>query len=80
MKKYIGMTSRDPYIRRNEWISKGRNVQNFRIIMSGLSYDQAQAEEERYTNVMGYCRCVESHSGGPRESGNIYYVYTYEYD
>ena len=72
--KYVGITSRDPKVIKKEWEEIGREVEEFRIIQSGLTYYEALALEDKYKK-MGY----EAEPGGPREDGPVYYVYAYEY-
>ena len=74
MKKYVGITSRNPYERKQEWERKGRNVLNFVIIQTGLTYKQAQDLEDWYKKE-GY----QAHQGGKIEHGAVYSVYTYDY-
>ena len=71
--KYVGMTSRDPMIRKREWELK-QKIYHFTIIKRFLSYDDALLLENTYRQ-MGYT----SSPGGERKDGNIYSVYTFEY-
>ena len=75
MQKYIGMTARDPYLRKQEWESKGIIVVDFKVLYSGLTYDQALAIEREYETTKGY----KAEPGGPRFAGPAYFVYIYSY-
>ncbi len=72
--KYVGMTSRNPYIRKQEWENEGRRVSNFVIIQIGLTYSEAQKLENEY-KIHGY----QAEPGGPVVHGAVYSIYTYEY-
>ena len=74
MKKYVGITSRNPYEIKQEWEKKGRNVLNFVLIQTGLTYKQAQDLEDRYKKE-GY----QAHQGEEIEHGAVYSVFTYDY-
>ena len=74
MKKYVGMTSRDPYLRKQEWIATGRVMSNFQVIKQGVTYEVALTLETHY-KAQGY----EAEPGGPRIQGAVYSVYTYDY-
>ena len=76
---YIGMSSQ-PYIRKGQWESAGRQVQNFRIIKSGLYYHEAQdLENSLLTEYKRCCPHSEGHPGGRPVDGPVYSVYAYEY-
>ena len=72
--RYVGITSRDPYIRKREWESLGRVLFNFQIIHSGLTYEEAQKIEDSFRSE-GFL----AEPGGPKISGKVYSVYTFEY-
>ena len=72
--KYVGMTSRDPIVRKREWESQGRVISGFTVIQRGLTYEQAQEMETRLRN-QGYT----AEPGGPRVAGPVYSVYVFEY-
>ncbi len=72
--RYVGITSRDPHIRKQEWENTGRIVSGFKVIHTGLYYDDAQRLENQYKE-QGYNADI----GGPRVSGPVYSVYIFEY-
>ena len=71
--KYVGMTSRDPYLRKQGQENKGRFVLNFTVIKKGLTYDKAMELENKY-KIMDY---EEVESGGTKVPGPVYSVYEY---
>ena len=73
MGKRVGITS-DPVEREKYWRSQYPSLHSWRIRDRGLTYEQAQREENKYIK-MGY----EGSPGGKKKPGNIYYVYTFEY-
>ena len=73
MGKRVGITS-DPIERERYWRTQYPSLYNWMIRERGLTYEQAQIEEDRYI-TMGY----EGSPGGEKKYGNIYYVYTFEY-
>ena len=72
--KYVGMTSRHPDLRKQEWESQGRVISGFTVIYTCLTYDEALEIENRY-RLSGY----RAEPGGPRVPGNVYSVYVFEY-
>ena len=70
--QYVGITSRDPYERRQEWADKGYDVSKFKVIYSNLTYDIAQDIENQYKQ-----RGYKASAGGPRVGGHVYSVYTF---
>ncbi len=72
--KYVGMTSQNPYLRKQEWENQGRVISDFVIIQTGLTYDEAQELENSY-KIKGY----QAEPGGPRVPGVVYSVYVFEY-
>ena len=75
--QYVGMTSRNPYIRKQEWENKGRQISNFVIIQTGLTYEEAEALETSYRK--NHNHQVEGNEGGQKKPGPVYSVYVYEY-
>ena len=72
--KYVGMTSRDPYLRKQEWENQGRIISGFAVVQKGLTYDEALEVENRY-RINGYM----AEPGGLRVPGAVYSVYVFEY-
>lgn len=72
--QYVGMTARNPYLRKQEWENQGKVISGFTIIQTGLTYDEALALENSYT-TKGY----QAELGGPRVLGSVYSVYVFEY-
>ena len=73
--KYVGMTARDPVLRKREWENElGHAIPYFKVLRYGLTYEEALQLENSY-KTMGY----NSEPGGPRLSGRVYYVYVFEY-
>ena len=73
MGKRVGITT-DTNERQKYWQSQYPNLSNFRIVKSGLTYEQAQAEENEYIKK-GY----EGSAGGEKKYGSVYSVYTFDY-
>ena len=74
--KYVGMTSRNPYVRKQEWEREGRVIFNFRIIETGLVYEEALALEHIYKTKNHQ---VDGNPGGQKTPGPVYSIYTFEY-
>ena len=72
MAKRVGITGRDPNIRKEEWKKAGEDVSNFRVVKDGLTRAQAQATEDRYKQ-----RGYEGHHGGKPKKGRVYSVYKF---
>ena len=73
MVKRVGITT-DPEERRQHWENEHPSLRQWKIVFKGLTYEQAQEEENLYINK-GY----QGHPGGEKKPGSIYSVYTFEY-
>ena len=71
----VGMST-NPQERRQYWSGQVRNLHNWRILASGLTYEQALAREENEARQRG---CV-AEPGGPRMDGPVWSVYYFEHD
>ena len=73
-RQQIGITTK-PEIRKQEWQRIRPSLGNWKILISGLTYAEAQALENYYIRNKGYT----GSPGGPIESGAVYSVYTFSY-
>lgn len=73
----LGMTSR-PYERIKEWQKIYPNLRNWRILETGLTYNQALKKENDYRNSLEKFD-IESQPGGMPKQGFIYCIYVFEY-
>ena len=73
MKKRIGITT-DPQRRKKEWESLYPSLRNWRVVATGLTYDQAQEQEFCYVRGKGFIG-----NGGDYVPGYVWSVYTFEY-
>ena len=70
----VGMTT-NPSERRRYWESQHPGLRNWRVLVSGLTYDEAQARERREAQRRG----CEAEEGGPRVPGRVWSVYYFEF-
>ena len=73
MNKRVGMTT-DPDERKSYWKKEHPTLENWEIVASKLTYDEAQEKENEYRR-----RGYEGSPGGPRVQGKVYSVYTFKY-
>ena len=72
MARRVGMTT-DVEERKKHWKSKYPNL-TWRVVDSGLTYEQAQRMENNYIS-----RGYKGSPGGEKKSGYKYSVYTFSY-
>ena len=71
----VGMTT-NPADRKSHWQNKVNGFRNWRILASGLTYDQAETREKSEAKSGG----CDHGSGGQRVSGAVWSVYKFEFD
>ena len=74
MGKYVGITSRNPELRKREHKAKYRHLWGWAIIDNNLTYEKAQRIEDKYKQL-GF----KAHPGGQKVSGAVYSVYVFTY-
>ena len=72
--KRAGITS-NPERRQKEWKRVCPSLYNFTCVKRGLTYEQAQ-EEENKLKAKGY----DAHAGGEKVPGSVYCFYTFSYN
>ena len=73
MPSRVGMTT-NPEERKAHWQANVHGFSNWRIVLRGLTYNQAHAKEMEYRG-RGYV----GHQGGSPKTGNNYVIYTFDY-
>ena len=73
MPKAVGMTTNEEERKRNKERTHV-GFSNWRIVLRGLTYKQAQDKETKYRNK-GYV----GYQGGSRKAGSNYVIYTFDY-
>lgn len=71
---YVGMT-KDPDRRKREHEAAYEGFSNWRILASGLTYQEALAKEDNAAKTYG---CY-AEPGGPVSAGRVYSVYKFNY-